>query len=228
MKYLRKILAAVLVVCMVLAMTACNSSTTPRDCVSLFTQSMNENDYRSAAAYLSDYDGFSFDAADRSNTKAMLDAVARSLKINILSDSSGMSSASLNVEITTVDLRLIYKYAAISVMESYHSSAVGGTNISDAEIREKIMQQVVAIACASDAPTVTSQCTLMLESDGGKWYIVLDGNSYNIITGYLTEANTLVESGEILTYGEVVQYEEPETVPAQNLSGSDLSPSDAA
>jgi hypothetical protein len=204
---------------LLLVLTGCNKAKTPREAVELFVVNMNNHEYKAAFAYVSEYGGIDF-SSDREATQSMLDAVSSSLKVEITSDSTNTYSAMLSAKVTTVDLRLIYKAATIKTMNSLYTQAVSGNQISDAEIRNRIMAEIVAMAMGSDAPMVTTEYTFNLKSEGGKWYIVLDSVGYNIITGYLTEANTLVQNGEILS------FEAGDETPADGGEGGDETPDD--
>lgn len=217
----------IMLTALLLVLTGCNSAKSPSDALELFGKNMNEHKYREAMAYVDVYDGISYTSGE----KPIIDAVAGSLRISIKNNSSNSFTSAITADVTTVDLRKVYKNAAVKIMESYHSRALSGEAISDVEIKNSLMAEIAAEALSQDAPTVTTECVFNLKSDSGKWYIVLDANTYNILLGYLTEANSLVESSLILQYGESSAVKNPtpdEPAPDEPAeSPSDVSASNA-
>ena len=184
---------------------------------------MHQHNYKAAFAYVSDYDSFGFS----DGTEEIMNAVASSLTIEILGESGTSTSATVTVRITTVDLREVYKNSAASVIPQYYQAAVSGRTISEAEIGERLVKEVVSQASDNYAPTVTTECDLKLMTDNrGKWVIRLDTVSYNAITGYLAEANNLITTGTITSA--VTSPTAPQPVVTQPYtSDSDVTPSDA-
>lgn len=191
---LKRCTAILLAVAMLVTLVGCNKATSARNAVERFETAMNENNYREAFAYVADYDGFGFS----DGTEKIMDAVAKSMNINIVSESMGASSGTIDVDITTVDLRAVYVEAAKMVIPQYYQSAVSGVSISSEEIGNKLASQVVVLCDSGAAQTVTTRCTLqMAQNSKGEWEIRLDTASYSAITGYLDEANNLVTTGAI-------------------------------
>lgn len=191
----KRILCFMLAAVTLVGFTACNKATSPRDAVDRFVVAMNKKDFRAAFAYIADYDSFGFSGG----TEDIIGAVASSMKAEFLGESAGSTGATVDVNITTVDLREIYMSAAAKVIPSYYEAAVSGRTISEAEIGERLIDEVVAEAGMNSAPTVTTKVSLQLiKSDSGKWQIRLDNDAYYAITGYLDEANNLVTTGMIL------------------------------
>lgn len=228
----KRFLALFLSLLLLLCAAGCNEATSARDAVQRFEAAMNENNYKTAFAYVADYDGFGFDK----DTERIINAVSSSLKINVISDSSTATNAVLEVDITTIDLREVYCQAAAIVIPQYYSVALAGEDISAADISVKMMQEVVGISEGSSAPTITTRLALTvgLTADN-EWVIRLDTPAYNAITGYLDEANNLITTGTIVQAingetdflsGQITQPDPPPASPS-DVSGSDISGSDA-
>ncbi len=228
---IRRFFALILSFALLLCVAGCNEATSARDAVERFEAAMNENDYKTAFAYIADYDGFGFDK----DTERIINAVASSMRINIISDTSTATSGTLEADITTIDLRQAYCDAASIVIPQYYSVALSGEDISSADISLKMMQEVMGICEGTSAPTVTTRVplTVNLNSDS-KWVIRLDIAAYNALTGYLDEANNLITTGTIVQaingetnflQGEITQPEQP-VVSGADVSGSDVSSAD--
>jgi len=218
---INRIISVMLVLVLLLGMCGCNKATSPRDAVERFVTAMNNNDFRTAFAYIADYDSFGF--SDK--TEDIIKAVASSMKVEFVSESVGSSSATIEVKITTVDLRQVYKDAAATVIPEYYDDAVSGVPISEREIGDRIIDEVASRASDSYAPKVTTQLSLYLSTDkDGKWLIRLDNDAYYVITGYLDEANNLVTTGKIVEAITGGGYLEPVTPPQQTptVSSSDV------
>jgi len=220
MKFKRILCCLLIAAVMLMSFTACNKATSPRDAVDRFVVAMNKKDFRTAFAYIADYDSFGFSGG----VEDIIGAVAYSMKAEFLGESAGSTGATVDVNITTVDLREIYMSAAAKVIPSYYEAAVSGRTISEAEIGERLIEEVVAEAGMNSAPTVTTKLSLQLiKSDSGKWQIRLDNDAYYAITGYLDEANNLVTTGMILnaiTNNGNQQPQQPVIVPP--VSSSDV------
>lgn len=185
--------AALCIVCM----TGCNQATSARNAIELFEQEMNELDYKGAFAYVADYDGFGFSNSD--GVREIIDAVARSMDIQIINDVSGLSSANIDVRITTIDLRELYRQAVENVLPGFYGQAIAGPTIPESEILDAIVEQIIVLAGSPDVATVSTDLTLNLYLDNkDRWLIALDQQSYAAITGYLDEANALVTAGNLI------------------------------
>jgi len=229
----RRFFALFLSLVLLMCVVGCNEATSARDAVQRFEAAMNENDYKTAFAYVADYDGFKFDK----DTERIINAVSSSLKINVVNDSSTATNATLEAEITTIDLREVYCNAASIVIPQYYSVALAGEDISAQDISTKMIQEVMAICEGATAPppTITTRVPLTVSlTNDGKWVIRLDVMAYNAITGYLDEANNLITTGTIVQAingqtdflsDAITQPEQPE-VSGGDVSGSDASSSD--
>lgn len=192
---IKRIFAIFLAAAMLLCAAGCNEATSARDAISRFEAAMNENDYKTAFAYVADYDGFGFD----SDTERIINAVASSLQINVINEAGSSSSATAEVDITTIDLREVYCSAASIVIPKYYNDALEGKSISADDISFNMMQEVISISEMHTAPKVTTRLSLNLTTNSdGKWVIRLDVLAYNAITGYLDEANNLITTGTIV------------------------------
>lgn len=217
----KRFLAILLAFVLILCASGCNEATSARDALVRFESAMNENDYRTAFAYVADYDGFGFD----DETERLINAVSSSLSINVINESGSATSALVEADISTIDLREVYCDAASAVIPQYYNAALSGESIAAADISNRMMQEVMAAAESGTAPTVTTRVTITLTTDSdGKWVIRMDVNTYNAITGYLDEANNLITTGTIVQAingetdflaGEVSQMVQPD------VSGAD-------
>ncbi len=216
----RKIICLLLALSLITGcMCACNKANSPRDAVDRFAAAMNKNDFRTAFAYIADYDSFGF--TDR--TEDIIKAVSSSMKVEFIGESAGSSSATVEVKITTVDLREVYMNAAAKVIPDFYDDAVSGRVISEHEVGDRMIDEVASQAADPYAPTVTTQLSLYLTNSDGKWLIKLDTPAYYAITGYLDEANNLVTTGMIInaiTGGSSTPVAPPPVV-------EDVSPTDA-
>ncbi len=188
--------SALLTALMLLMLTACNNAETPEQAIKFFNNEMNNCDYKAAFNYVSEYDGLKFDSGDKDGTKMIVDAVAKTLEMEIISiDTSGATGvATLNI--TTVDLREIYSNAAAVVTQNYVDTVLGGAKISAEQMREALVEEISREAALSDSKKVTTECKINLTKEKDKWYLILDSESFNIVMGYINEANAMVESGE--------------------------------
>ena len=119
--------ALLLALCLLLTLAGCNRANSATDCVSRFQTAMNKEDFREAFAYVADYDGFGFSS---DGSEDIIAAVARTLSIEVLSETPVTGGANLYVNITTIDLREAYCDAANVVIPTYYKMAVSGQPIS--------------------------------------------------------------------------------------------------
>ena len=191
--------SALLMALMMVVLTACNNAETPEQAIKFFNNEMNDCNYKAAFNYVSEYDGLKFDSGDKDGTKMIVDAVAKTLEMEIISiDTSGATGvATLNI--TTVDLREIYSNAAAVVTQNYVDTVLGGAKISAEQMRDALGEEISREAALSDSKKVTTECKINLTKEKDKWYLILDSESFNIIMGYINEANEMVESGEFST-----------------------------
>ena len=188
--------AAFLLTAALLLLCACNDAETPEQAIKRFNKRMNDCSYKAAFNYVKDYDGLSVDSGDRNGTHKIVDAVAKTLEIEILDiQTSGANGAAL-LSVTTVDLREIYARAASTVTNNYVDTVLGGARISAEEMREALVDEIVRESEMSEAKHVTTECKVNLTREKDKWYIILDSTSFNIMMGYINDANSMVESGD--------------------------------
>lgn len=198
MKKFRR-LAALALAALLFLLTACNNAETPEQAVKLFNSEMNDCDYKGAFNYVSTYDGLSFDKGDKDGTKKIVNAVSKTLEIEVVDIQTSGATGIATVNITTVDLRTIYANAASVVTNNYVDTVLGGAKISAEEMRTALVEEIVKEAAMSDSKKVTTECKINLTKEKDKWYLILDTNSFNIIMGYINEANAMVESGDFST-----------------------------
>lgn len=195
MKHFRK-LAALTVAAMLFLLTACNNAETPEQAINFFNSEMNDCNYKAAFNYVSTYDGLSFDKGDKDGTKKIVNAVSKTLDIEIVDIQTSGATGVATLNITTVDLRTIYANAAKVVTNSYVDAVLGGAKISAEDMRNSLVEEIVKEAAMADAKKVTTECKINLTKEKDKWYLILDTNSFNIIMGYINEANAMVQSGD--------------------------------
>ncbi len=188
--------AAVFISMVVLLLTACGGADTPEQAIKGFNTKMNDCNYKAAFSYVSEYDGLSFDKGDRSGTKQIVNAVSKTLEIEIVDIQTSGATGAAMLKVTTVDLRDIYTRAAATVTNNYVNTVLGGSKISAEEMRDALVAEIVRESALSDAQKVTTDCKVNLVREKENWFIILDNTSFNIMMGYINDANTMVESGD--------------------------------
>lgn len=201
--------AALLLALCVMALCACNDAKTPEEAIKKFNKKMNDCSYKAAFDYVDDFDGLSFDTGDKSGTRQIVDAVSKTLDIEILDIQTSGATGSATLRITTVDLRVIYSRAAATVTNNYVDTVLSGAKVSAEDMRKALVKEIVREAAMSDARRVTTDCKVNLSRDKDKWYIILDTASFNIIMGYINEANSMVESGDFTNIAAVSDSDAP-------------------
>ena len=188
--------AAVFISMALLLLTACGGADTPEQAIKGFNTKMNDCNYKAAFSYVSEYDGLSFDKGDRSGTKQIVNAVSKTLEIEIVDIQTSGATGAAMLKVTTVDLRNIYTRAAATVTNNYVDTVLGGSKISAEEMRDALVAEIVRESALSDAQKVTTDCKVNLVREKENWFIILDNTSFNIMMGYINDANTMVESGD--------------------------------
>lgn len=188
--------AAVFIGMALLLLTACGGADTPEQAIKNFNTKMNDCNYKAAFSYVSDYDGLSFDKGDRNGTKQIVNAVSKTLEIEIVDIQTSGATGAATLRVTTVDLRDIYTRAAATVTNNYVDTVLGGSKISAEEMRDALVAEIVRESALSDAQKVTTDCKVNLSREKDHWFMILDKTSFNIMMGYINEANTMVESGD--------------------------------
>ena len=179
-----------------LLLCACNDAQTPEQAIRRFNKKMNDCSYKAAFDYVKEYDGLSFDSGDRTGTRKIVDAVSKTLEIEIVDIQTSGANGSAVLNVTTVDLREVYSRAASTVTNNYVDTVLGGSRISAEEMREALVDEIVRESEMSEAKHVTTECRINLTREKDKWYIILDSTSFNLMMGYINEANSMVESGD--------------------------------
>ncbi len=192
-----------------LLLCACNDAETPEQAIKRFNKRMNDCDYKAAFNYVKDYDGLSFDSGDKSGTRKIVDAVSKTLEIEIVDIQTSGANGAAVLYVTTVDLRDIYSRAASTVTNNYVDTVLGGAKISAEEMREALVEEIVRESELSEAKHVTTECRVNLTREKDKWYIILDSTSFNIMMGYINDANSMVESGDFTNLAPVSDSDEP-------------------
>ena len=192
-----------------LLLCACNDAETPEQAIKRFNKRMNDCDYKAAFNYVKDYDGLSFDSGDKSGTRKIVDAVSKTLEIEIVDIQTSGANGAAVLNVTTVDLRDIYSRAASTVTNNYVDTVLGGAKISAEEMREALVEEIVRESELSEAKHVTTECRVNLTREKDKWYIILDSTSFNIMMGYINDANSMVESGDFTNLAPVSDSDEP-------------------
>ena len=201
--------AALLLMAAMLLLGACNDAETPEQAIKRFNKRMNDCDYKAAFNYVKDYDGLSYDSGDKSGTRKIVDAVSKTLEIEIVDIQTTGANGAAVLNVTTVDLREIYSRAASTVTNNYVDTVLGGAKISAEEMRNALVEEIVRESEMSEASHVTTECRVNLTREKDKWYIILDSTSFNIMMGYINDANSMVESGDFTNLAPVSDSDEP-------------------
>lgn len=217
MKKIRTILSAVAAASMIL-LASCNNATTPEQAIKNFNSEMNDCNYKAAFNYVSEYDGLSFDSGDKNGTKQIVNAVSKTLEIQIIDIQTSGATGAAVVNITTVDLRNIYSKAASTVTNGYVDTVLQGSTISAEDMRDALVEEIARESALSDAVKVTTECKINLTKEKDKWYIILDSESFNVMMGYINEANAMVESGEFMDLSETVSNSDLSSAPEDDES----------
>ena len=181
---------------LLLLLCGCNDAETPEQAIKRFNKKMNDCSYKAAFEYVKEYDGLSFDSGDRSGTRKIVDAVSKTLEIEIVDIQTSGANGAAVINVTTVDLRDVYSRAASTVTNNYVDTVLSGKKISAEEMREALVEEIVRESETSEAKHVTTECKINLTREKDKWYIILDSTSFNIMMGYINDANSMVESGD--------------------------------
>ena len=201
--------AALLLMAAMLLLGACNDAETPEQAIKRFNKRMNDCDYKAAFNYVKDYDGLSYDSGDKSGTRKIVDAVSKTLEIEIVDIQTTGANGAAVLNVTTVDLREIYSRAASTVTNNYVDTVLGGAKISAEEMRNALVEEIVRESEMSEARHVTTECRVNLTREKDKWYIILDSTSFNIMMGYINDANSMVESGDFTNVAPVSDSDAP-------------------
>ena len=201
--------AAFLLTAALLLICACNDAETPEQAIKRFNKRMNDCSYKAAFNYVKDYDGLSFDSGDKSGTRKIVDAVSKTLEIEIIDIQTSGANGAAVLNVTTVDLREIYSRAASTVTNNYVETVLGGARISAEEMREALVEEIVRESELSEATHVTTECKVNLTREKDKWYIILDSTSFNIMMGYINDANSMVENGDFTNVAPVSDSDAP-------------------
>lgn len=203
-----------------LLLCACNDAETPEQAIKRFNKKMNDCSYKAAFDYVKEYDGLSFDSGDRSGTRKIVDAVSKTLEIEIIDIQTSGANGSAVLNITTVDLREIYSLAASTVTNNYVDTVLKGSRVTAEEMREALVSEIVRESELSEAKHVTTECKINLTREKDKWYIILDSTSFNLMMGYINDANSMVESGDFTNVAPVSDSDAPAAVSSEEPEDS--------
>lgn len=204
-----------------LLLTACNDAETAEQAIRGFNSKMNDCDYKGAFAYVDEYDGLSFDKGDKNGTKQIVDAVAKTLEIEIIDIQTTGATGAATLSVETVDLRDVYGKAAATVTNGYVDTVLGGAKISAEQMRDALVAEIVHEAALSDVKKATTECTVNLTKKKDHWYIILDTTSFNVIMGYINDANTMVENGDFTSFAAVTVSDSDATGNVESNAGED-------
>ena len=204
-----------------LLLTACNDAETPEQAIRSFNTKMNGCEYKAAFAYVMDYDGLSFDKGDKNGTKQIVDAVAKTLEIEIIDIQTSGATGAAMLRVETVDLRDVYGKAAATVTNGYVDNVLKGDKISAEQMRDALVAEIVREAGLSNVKKVTTECTVNLTKEKNHWYIILDTTSFNVIMGYINDANTMVESGDFASFATVTVSDSDADSNTESNTGED-------
>lgn len=201
-----------------LLLCACNDAKTPEEAITRFNKKMNDCSYKAAFDYVAEYDGLSFDSGDKSGTRKIVDAVAKTLEIEIVDIQTSGATGAAQLNVTTVDLRNIYSRAASTVTNNYVDTVLGGAKVSAEEMRKALVEEIVRESEMSEAKRVTTECRVNMKREKDHWYIILDTTSFNIIMGYINDANSMVESGDFTNVAPVSDSDAASSAPDDTAS----------
>ena len=199
---------------------ACNDAKTPEEAIKKFNRKMNDCSYKAAFDYVSEFDGLSFDTGDRTGTRKIVDAVAKTLEIEIIDIQTSGATGAATLSVTTVDLRNIYSRAASTVTNNYVDTVLGGARISAEDMREALVNEIVRESEMSQAKRVTTETRVNMKREKDRWYIILDSTSFNIIMGYINDANSMVESGDFTNIAPVSDSDAVSSAEAEDTGSS--------
>ena len=214
--------ALALTAALMLLLCACNDAETPEQAIKRFNKRMNDCSYKAAFNYVKDYDGLSFDNGDSSGTRKIVDAVSKTLEIEIVDIQTSGANGAAVLNVTTVDLREIYSRAASTVTNNYVDTVLGGARITAEEMREALVKEKAGKSERSKAKQVTTECKVNMTREKDKWYIILDTTSFNIMMGYINDANSMVESGDFTNVAPVSDSDAPAVSSEPEDSGSSV------
>ena len=213
---IKRVFSIIILIFVLFIQAGCNKASTPRDALVSFVRNMNACKYKIAFDYVDNRGGFKFhDGADK-----IINSVSRSLDAVITDDVTGVSSATLTVKVTSVDLREIYASANETVCAGFYDVAVNGGKITTVEYNRRMVDEIVMQAGSSSAPAVTTECTVQLYNNNGAWLIRMDQLFYAAVTGYLDEANSRFLSGALSGEEETTMT----TLPPEEMVVTDSDP----
>ena len=149
-----------------------------------------------------------------------MDAVSKTLEIEIVDIQTSGANGAAVLYVTTVDLRDIYSRAASTVTNNYVDTVLGGAKISAEEMREALVEEIVRESEMSEAKHVTTECKVNLTRESDKWYIILDTTSFNIMMGFINDANSMVESGDFTNVAPISDSDIPVTSEEEDSGSS--------
>ena len=188
----KKLIAAVLSTILIIAtLSSCGTTpaSTPEEATEQFLKFFAAHKYNKAFDYGEDYDGFSFDDRNSSDTKKIVRAVSDSMSYSIVGRTESDNPVEVVAKITTVDLRAIYKTCTEALVKDMFKDTLSGTAIDYEAFKSNLNDAVIEAANAENAPVCTTDVTFKLNSVDDKWYIVLDDHTFDLVCGYLNSAN---------------------------------------
>ncbi|MCL2487017.1 MAG: hypothetical protein FWE86_05390 [Oscillospiraceae bacterium] len=192
---IKRALSAVILISILILQTGCNRASSPREALEGFVREMNACRYKAAYDYVDNRGGYRFhDGAEK-----IMAPVARSLNMVIDTETDGVSSVTITADVTTIDLREVFLAAAAVVYDGFFDVVVGDGKITKDELNKRMVDEIVRQAELPSAPICTTKCDIRISYIDGSWFIQMDSALYAAVTGYLDEANELVNSGAVST-----------------------------
>lgn len=213
-----KIFSLVMVIVLLAGLTSCTSpAKNPEEAAEQFLTNFSKQKYNDAFDFVDSYDGFSFDNRDESGTKDIVDAVAKTMSFEIVGRTDSETPVEVVANVTTVDLRELYKSAAKEVAESMFSEALSKGSAIDADkFKSQLIQAVVKAAESESATKTTTEVTFKMEELDGNWFIVMDDLVFNNVCGHMNEANEWLKENLVDNGTGDASSEEPEDETDEN------------
>lgn len=186
----QRIIIAMLMLFTVVFTASCSVQTalTPRDAVDGFCFNFSKGKIKTAFEYVDEFDGFGYNEDDPYISKMIREA-AKTTEFEILEVTDSENPVRVKTRITTVDLREVFKQSAQSMLVNTMDKYVEQENELNAEdIEEAFSKEVISRIKESGAPTVTTDISFKLTQSDGKWFVIMDDYTANVVCGYINEA----------------------------------------
>ena len=176
-------LALIIIMTLSLLLTSCLSKTSsPKKSVAGFLDSLKKEDIIAASRYVCSENNSTSDVLSiENNQDRVILATYSRLKYDIKSQKVTGNEASVNVNITSVDLVRI-SMDVISQLDPV-LPALAYSDTSESQVLSLFNQYLINSLLDHKAPTVTSNVTINLRKVDKQWLIIVDNALINSITG---------------------------------------------